>query len=131
MQWTILIRNQSIGIEDLIDLKRNHTFTKYTPRNEKLIATNKTQVRSTTPYKIAETAVTSIKAEKQHDDWLNGGSEFVIFWFFPTRDLGLATHTKQEKFIFQEKRLRIKQLEISILSEIMIGIKDNPIIKLK
>jgi hypothetical protein len=101
-----VIRNQSVKVEDIIDLKKNHNFTKIYPRNEKLIKKNGVQVRAT-PYRIAETTVTSIKSEEQHDDWLNGGSEYHIYWFFPTRTFGLSTHTTGEIY-FSRKEIKNK-----------------------
>lgn len=102
-----VVRNQSVKKDDLINLKRNNDFNKITPRNENLISKKQTVARSTTPYKIAETTVASIKSEKQHDDWLNGGSEYYIYWFFPVKDFGLSTHKSME-IHFSRKEIKNK-----------------------
>ena len=102
-----VVRNQSINIEDVIDLKKNKNFSKIIPRNKNLIINNEPEVRSTAPYKIAETRVASIKSEKQHDDWLNGGSEYHIYWFFPVKDFGLSTH-KSGEIHFSRKEIKNK-----------------------
>jgi hypothetical protein len=105
-----VIKNQSIETIDLINLKKNHDFTRYYPRDENLIESNSAHLRSTTSYKIAETAITSIKSEKQHDDWLNGGSEYVIYWFFPTKYFGLAKHWTSQ-IHFSRKEIKNKTIK--------------------
>lgn len=97
-----VINTKSIEEHELIKLKKNKDFSKFYPRNEKLMTINNSylkptpSVRSTPFYKIAETTVTSIKSEKQHDDWANGGSEYIIYWFFPVSNFGLSQHCTQQ-----------------------------------
>ncbi|MDR0612170.1 MAG: hypothetical protein LBG45_01570 [Dysgonamonadaceae bacterium] len=50
-----------------------------------------TQLRSATDAnKVYELTLTKMKATQQHDDWVNGGSEFRVVCFFPTTQFGLA-----------------------------------------
>ncbi len=47
---------------------------------------------------VHETRLTYMQVKQQHDDWANGGSEFDIFWMFPTPDFSLSTHKFRECF---------------------------------
>lgn len=49
--------------------------------------------------------VTEITSGTNHDDWMNGGSEYIIFWFTPVHPFGLISRsTEQIKFTRKESK---------------------------
>ena len=73
-----VINKSDVTINDIINLKLgNYDNTNYLPAEKPL-------TRSSESDYISRARITSLKSITQHDDWLNGGSEYVIYWFFPS-----------------------------------------------
>lgn len=71
-----VINDSDVPLNDIENLcNKEYTKTSYIPRN----ALQNTKASSN----ICELVANTIKSTKQHDDWLNGGSEYIIHWFFP------------------------------------------------
>lgn len=69
-----VINHSDVSLSDIVSLKTgNYEGTAYVPR--KVADSDRTNV--------CELMANTIKSVKQHDDWLNGGSEYIIYWFFP------------------------------------------------
>lgn len=69
-----VINRSDVSLSDIVSFKTgNYEGTAYVPR--KVADSDRTNV--------CELMANTIKSVKQHDDWLNGGSEYIIYWFFP------------------------------------------------
>lgn len=75
-----VINASDVALEDIINLKNGaYDKTNYIPRN----VINNPAVATKSSSNVCELVVNTICSTKQHDDWLNGGSEYIIYWFFP------------------------------------------------
>lgn len=94
-----VINQNNISLNDIINFKNgNYASTNYIPHQE-----NNSVTRTTSSY-VSTLTIKSIQATVQHDSWLDGGSEYIIFWGFPADKvfkLG-EHHTGQIKFSRKE-----------------------------
>lgn len=100
-----VVNKNHVSLQDIINLKSgNFASTKYIPRQE----TN-TLTRSAEPGSYVSTLmIKSIQSTQQHDDWLNGGSEYIIYWGFPANEIFKLGehHTGQIHFSRKEIKKR-------------------------
>lgn len=105
-----VIGKKTIDTDELVKLKKDNSSSSYIPRDKNLVA-----LRSTSNNVVAETKVTTIQSTKQHDDWLNGGSEYVISWFFPTAGFGIAEHKTSQIKLARDEISKKKTREINFV----------------
>lgn len=87
--WIIGVSD--ISLEDIVNQKNgDYEKTNIVPRNVSTKADN-----------VCELIANTLKSTKQHDDWVNGGSEYIIYWFFPDN-----TNTVRENHTAQIKMSR-------------------------
>ena len=71
-----VINDSDVSLNDIICLKTgDYKNTSYVPR--------KITSSHTASSNVCELVANTIQSKKQHDDWLNGGSEYIIYWFLP------------------------------------------------
>lgn len=80
MENPVWVINQSdVTLDDIVNLKNgNYDKTNIVPRNN---------AETKAVYRDSPLIVNSICSTKQHDDWANGGSEYIILWFYPNETL--------------------------------------------
>ena len=104
-----VVKNSEFNISDLDKIFNSEPTSNgihYIPRNRNLVKTSKRQsVNSSTNSLVNETKIESIQSNTQHDTWISGGSEYVLYWFFPTSGFGISTH--------QTSQIKLSRSEIS------------------
>lgn len=104
-----VVKNSEFSLSDLDKIFKSEPTSKgisYIPRSKDVMKTPGRQaVSAATNSIVSETKIESIQSTVQHDDWLNGGSEYVLYWFFPTSSFGIATH--------QTNQIQMSRSEIS------------------
>ncbi len=93
-----VIDNNGLNKKDIGNVKAGLATSEGVVYLPKTSIKSSMQKAASSDYKVAETNITKLLVTEQHDDWLNGGSEFDIYWFFPTSAFGLAQHRYRETF---------------------------------
>lgn len=93
-----IVKKASFTAEDLTNIfegKATSMGIKYAPRKNVKFNIQGAHMKVgavTQATQVVETKITSLQCTTQHDTWANGGSEFRVFWFFPTSQFGLSVH---------------------------------------
>lgn len=108
-----VINKNHVSLEDIVNLKLgNYSSTNYIPRQKNNSSTRDGELGSY----VSTLMIKTIQSTKQHDSWLDGGSEYIIYWGFPVDavfNLG-EHHTGQIHFSRKEiKRKAIKTINFT------------------
>lgn len=93
-----VVKKASLTAEDLTNIiegKATSMGVKYAPRKNVKFNNQSARMKvgaATQATQVVETKIRSLQCTTQHDTWANGGSEFRVFWFFPTSQFGLSVH---------------------------------------
>lgn len=93
-----IVKTSNISDIDLYHIFNGENTTNgihYIPRKSKKKQTQNASYVSNID-NVAETRINSIQSTVQHDTWINGGSEYILYWFFPTNSFGLAEHHTEQ-----------------------------------
>lgn len=73
-----VIGKSDLPFDEIVNLKHgNYDQTSIIPRTIP-------ETRALPNDYVSRLMVTTLQSTQQHDDWVNGGSEYVLYWFFPT-----------------------------------------------
>lgn len=99
MENPVWVINQSdVTLDDIVNLKNgNYDKTNIVPRNN---------AETKAVYRDSPLIVNSICSTKQHDDWANGGSEYIILWFYPNETLDHIRENRSWQIQISRKEIK-------------------------
>ena len=101
MENPVWVINQSdVTLDDIVNLKNgNYDKTNIAPKN--------VQTKSN---EVCPLVVKTICSTTQHDDWANGGSEYVIYWFYPSPQLDQVLYQQSTQIKISRKAISNKEV---------------------
>ena len=111
-----IINKSDVPVHDIVSLKSgDFGNTAYIPR---IIPMTKTMGSDY----VSRMRITSLKSITQHDDWLNGGSEYVLYWIFPAV---FDTSAKAESNTYGQIKMSRKEIKNGAVRQINFLANDD------